>query len=66
MRFTRHLLRLVLLATPTAGLQSQTPDLASLDAYIKLQMERRRIPGASIAIIHDGRVVQSRAYGLAT
>lgn len=65
MRFARYILPLVLLASPAANLHPQTPDLDSLDAYIKLQMDRRRIPGLSIAIIHDGRVAVSRAYGVA-
>ena len=65
MRTARYLLPVVLLASPAAHLHPQTTDPGSLDAYIRLQMDRRRIPGLSIAIIHDGRIVVSRAYGVA-
>ena len=65
MRTARYLLPVVLLASPAAHLHPQTTDPGSLDAYIRLQRDRRRIPGLSIAIIHDGRIVVSRAYGVA-
>ena len=35
-----------------------------LDRFISLQMARRQIPGLSLAIIQDGKIVEARAYGV--
>ena len=35
------------------------------DAFINAEMARQRIPGLSLAIIKDGRIVKSQGYGLA-
>ncbi len=37
----------------------------SLDDYIESEMVRRGIPGVSIAVIQDGRVLRATGYGLA-
>jgi CubicO group peptidase (beta-lactamase class C family) len=37
----------------------------TLDAWIEREMERRRIPGLSLAIARAGEVMAARAYGLA-
>jgi D-alanyl-D-alanine carboxypeptidase len=37
----------------------------TLDAWIEREMERRRIPGLSLAIARAGEVLAARAYGLA-
>ena len=36
----------------------------SLDDYIKAQMRERHIPGLSLAIINDGRIVNAKGYGV--
>ena len=36
-----------------------------VDKYIKGQIEQRRIPGLTLKIIRDGKVVKTAAYGLA-
>jgi CubicO group peptidase (beta-lactamase class C family) len=36
-----------------------------LDEYIEAVMLERLIPGLSLAVVHDGKVVKSKAYGLA-
>lgn len=36
-----------------------------VDAYIKSQMQEHRIPGLTIKIIQDGKLVKTAAYGLA-
>ena len=40
----------------------QSPD--SLDRVIRREMDKRGIPGLSIAVIDSGRIVLSRAYGV--
>jgi CubicO group peptidase (beta-lactamase class C family) len=60
----RFVFPFVLCAAPAAGLQSQASRLDSLDRYVREQMARRRISGASLAIIQDGRIVAARAYGV--
>src|SRR5688572_14625699 len=37
-----------------------------LDAFIHTQMAQRQIVGLSLAIIDDGRIVETRAYGTTT
>lgn len=39
--------------------------LDGLDALVEAQMTRREIPGLSLAIIQDKRIVAARAYGVA-
>jgi CubicO group peptidase (beta-lactamase class C family) len=36
-----------------------------VDDYVKLQMERQHIPGVSLAVVKDGRIVKLQSYGLA-
>src|SRR5690242_6243787 len=36
-----------------------------VDNYIKMEMHRQRIPGASVAILREGKVVRAKGYGLA-
>jgi CubicO group peptidase (beta-lactamase class C family) len=45
-------------ATPT------TPRGDDLDAFVAAQMAQRHVPGLSLAIIQDGRIVDARAYGV--
>lgn len=37
----------------------------NIDAYIMTQMQKRHVPGVSLAVIRDGRLIKARAYGLA-
>ena len=37
-----------------------------LDTFIQMHMARRQIVGLSLAIIHEGRIVDARAYGTTT
>ena len=48
----------LLLATGSA----QAPD--DLDAFVLAQMARRHVPGLSLAIIQDGKIIEARAYGV--
>lgn len=36
-----------------------------IDDYVNAEMQKRRIPGLSLAIVRDGKVVKQKAYGLA-
>ncbi|HYC33910.1 MAG TPA: serine hydrolase [Gemmatimonadales bacterium] len=53
-------LALALLAS-TVGAQQAPP---GFDAYVKLVMETFTVPGMSIAIVKDGKVVLARGYGV--
>lgn len=41
------------------------PHPDKVDDYIESQMRKRGIPGLSLAIIEDGRIVKAKGYGLA-
>jgi CubicO group peptidase (beta-lactamase class C family) len=53
-------LALLACATGTPG----TPRADDLDTFVTAQMEQRHVPGLSLAIIQDGRIVEARAYGV--
>jgi CubicO group peptidase (beta-lactamase class C family) len=36
-----------------------------LDDYIKAEMEKQHIPGLSIAVVRDGKVIRAQGYGVA-
>ena len=38
---------------------------AEVDAFVRAQMAARHIPGVSVAVVKDGKVVLARGYGLA-
>jgi CubicO group peptidase (beta-lactamase class C family) len=49
----------LLAATPLAA--QRAPD--DLDRFVQAQMAQRKIPGRSLAILHDGKI-EARAYGV--
>jgi CubicO group peptidase (beta-lactamase class C family) len=49
------------LAPATAG----ADDLAAVDAFVRAEMARQKVPGVAIAIVRGGEVVTTRGYGLA-
>ncbi len=51
---------LVLLLVATLAAQAD-----KIDDYVKAEIQRQRIPGASIAVIKDGKVIKAEGYGLA-
>ena len=51
---------MVQVAAPAAA--QQLP-LASIDRYVRDEIRRERVPGVSVAIVRDGRVVLARGYG---
>jgi CubicO group peptidase (beta-lactamase class C family) len=47
------------------GLLAVTAQADPIDDYVTLQMRRQHVPGVSLAVVQDGRVVKQQAYGLA-
>jgi CubicO group peptidase (beta-lactamase class C family) len=57
----------VIALLPIAGEAQQQPadPTTRADAWIREQMAARKIPGMSVAVVQDGKVIFDRAYGLA-
>ena len=36
-----------------------------IDDYVKAEMQERKIPGLSIAVVKNGEVIKAKGYGLA-
>lgn len=51
-------------STTRADGSSQT-DRPDVDAYLQSQLSSQRIPGASLAVMHDGQIVYAKSYGYA-
>jgi D-alanyl-D-alanine carboxypeptidase len=49
----------------TLLLASQAVHADQVDKYLKSQMQQHRIPGLTLKIIRDGKVIKTAAYGLA-
>lgn len=54
------LFALILLFVTTVAAQAD-----KVDDYVKAEMQRQRIPGISIAVMKDGKVIKAQGYGLA-
>jgi CubicO group peptidase (beta-lactamase class C family) len=57
---SRHLAFLLILLAPFLPSMTRADDV---DAYIKLRMEKEHIPGLSLAVVKDGKVVKLKGYG---
>ncbi len=44
---------------------AQDRNAARVDDYVKAEMQRQRIPGLSLAVIRDGRIILAKGYGFA-
>jgi CubicO group peptidase (beta-lactamase class C family) len=53
-----------LLLAAAAGSAAE-PRAAEIDAVVRREMERQRIPGLSLGIVRDGRLLRAEGYGLA-
>lgn len=54
------------LAALTLAVPFATPAAAdSVDDYVRGVLEKKKIPGASVAIVRDGRIVKAEGYGFA-
>ncbi|HKX33476.1 MAG TPA: serine hydrolase [Blastocatellia bacterium] len=54
------LFTLVLLSVATVAARAD-----QVDDYVKAELKRQHVPGASIAVIKDGKVIKAEGYGLA-
>jgi CubicO group peptidase (beta-lactamase class C family) len=53
-------------ALMAAGAASSPPDeVAKVDAYVRAEMQRERIPGLALGIYRDGKIVKAEGYGIA-
>ena len=52
-----------LAVVPTSAAESNNP-FAEFDAYVHAAMGDFRVPGLSVAIVQDGKVVLARGYGV--
>ncbi|WP_165233887.1 serine hydrolase domain-containing protein [Aquisphaera insulae] len=48
-----------------AATRATALDPAAIDSYVKEAMAKRHIPGASVAVVRDGKVLLAKGYGLA-
>jgi CubicO group peptidase (beta-lactamase class C family) len=53
------------LLVPFAAAHSQQPAADSVDRFVTSEMKREQVPGLSLAVIRDGRVLLRRGYGYA-
>ena len=54
-----------LLLVPFAAAHSQQSAIDSVDHFVTSEMKREQVPGLSLAVIRDGRVLLRRGYGYA-
>src|SRR5215471_16177 len=54
------LLVILLLSLQTAAVRAD-----KVDDYVKAQMQKQRIPGLSLAVVKEGKVIKAEGYGLA-
>lgn len=52
----------VLLMFATPSLAQENPS-ALIDAYVKTEMQRQRIPGVSLAVVRNGKIAVLKSYG---
>ncbi len=48
-----------------ASVFAQNSIESKVDAFIKSEMEKQQIPGVSLAIVRDGKMIYAKGYGLA-
>src|SRR3954453_8517113 len=51
--------------TQPARAEATTSASEGVDAFVRGLMTKRHIPGASVAVVRDGKVVLAKGYGLA-
>src|SRR5438105_15815086 len=44
---------------------AQAPPMEAINQFIEAQMRRQHIPGLSLAVVKDGKLLLTRGYGLA-
>jgi CubicO group peptidase (beta-lactamase class C family) len=63
-RFVPLSIALLACATGSGNGTTNAPAADDVDAFVTAQMARRHVPGLSLAIIQDGRIVSTRVYGV--
>ena len=67
----RHLFSLIAVLLSAAPTSATEPDMhrknlsTEVDAAVRQQMKEQRIPGVSLAVVLNGKIVEARGYGLA-
>ncbi len=61
----RLLISLALLFARFALAQAPTSSADPIDDYVHSEMQRQRIPGLSLLVARDGKIVRAEGYGLA-
>ena len=59
-----HLQRTMFLAATLLAGSARLAHADGMDDYLKAQMAARHIPGLSVAVVQDGKVVKTAAYGV--
>ncbi|MEW5915799.1 MAG: serine hydrolase domain-containing protein [Gemmatimonadota bacterium] len=62
---TTRILPAMLIASAVAAAQSAPPAADRIDAVVRAEMERQKVPGVAIGIVRKGVVVKARGYGFA-
>jgi len=57
--------RLPLLVILLLSLQAAAVRVDKVDDYVKAEMQKQRIPGLSLAVVKEGKVIKAEGYGLA-
>ena len=53
-------------ALMATGAASSPPDeVAKVDAYVRSEMQRERIPGLALGVYRDGKIIKAEGYGIA-
>lgn len=60
-----RLIAAVLVCSTAAGAQATTPSSDRIDAFVKAELERQKIPGVAIGVVRRGTVVVAKGYGFA-
>src|SRR5438128_11196793 len=55
----------VLAAGLDSPIRAQDAITSKVDDYIKAEMQKQHIPGLSLAILKDGKIIKAEGYGLA-
>jgi CubicO group peptidase (beta-lactamase class C family) len=67
MTIARSFLFMLTFVSLAAGVSAKAQDVTSkVDEYVLAEMEKRKVPGAAIAVVKDGKVVLAKGYGLAS
>ena len=48
------------------ALLAASADLGPVDAFVRAEMEKQKVPGVAVAIVRGGEVVKAQGYGLAS